>query len=116
MQYGSKIRTLTVHSYVPITFAHLSLLNVEQVINQPTSTISWHAQTPDDWINSQGIKVKCSARSGPAVSIMAAYTKFAADRVTLFLMGFAVDELWTVSAFIGLNSICILKSEQYQHS
>jgi len=40
MQYGSKIRTLTVHSHVPITFAHLSLLNVEQVINQPTSTIS----------------------------------------------------------------------------
>jgi hypothetical protein len=40
MQYESQVRTLAVHSHVPITFAHLSLLNVEEVINQPTSTIS----------------------------------------------------------------------------
>jgi hypothetical protein len=69
--------------------------------------------------------VKCCARSGTAVSIMAVYMEFASDKVTLFLMGFVVDELWTVSAFMskpyqhsevltvsaftGLNSIGILK-------
>jgi len=47
---------------------------------------------------------------------MTVYMQSAADKVTLFLMGFVVEELWTVSAFIGLNSISIQKSEQYQHS
>jgi len=47
---------------------------------------------------------------------MAVYMEFAADKATLFLMGFVVDELWTVPGFTGLNSISIQKSERYGHS
>ena len=68
--------------------------------------------------------MKCCARSGTAVSIIAVYMESAADQVTLFLMGFVVEELWTVSAFIGLtvsafrslNSISIHRSKQHRHS